>query len=259
MILMAAFLGLCYVIIRNLYLYDPKLKTLIQNPKWTEILEATDILFSLPFYVIIFALAAFSAYELCGKMSTRESGITKSSYLFLMLYVTRMSTHSITQWIVLADKPTLRLQMTAHHLLSTVCFLVVLNSTKRHFYASFAGCCEFSTIFLNIILALKWFTSPVQKRKASHIALTKATSVMLWMGFLCFRIILFPMWMYMYYIDIIQMWQDATYFEMYIYPSVGSLIFVLSCIWFVPISQGTFRSLRGISRAHKTSNPGWMN
>lgn len=236
----AAFLGLTYIIT----LYDAKDGKVLGAPSIAQRMEAADVLFSIPFYVLMVALAMWATYDLCGDVTTRWHGVTPASFYFMLLYVTRMTTHMPIQWVVLQSDPKLRLQMTAHHLLSVFCFGNALVTTRMHFWANFDGCCEFSTVFLNMVFGFKWV---FPKDPPTCFIAQSLTGVMLWIGFVVFRLILFPMWLWMFYQDITtdpeESWDTVTTMERFLYPSVTLFLLVLSTIWFVPITKGLLKAL----------------
>jgi len=249
-IVMAAW-GACLALTYCLTLYDSKDGNVLKVLTWAKRLEAADLIFSCPFYILLFILAARAAVDLYGNLESRWHGMTLCSYHFQLLYVARMSTHCPIQWIVLRHDPKLRLQMTAHHFLSIICFGCALVSTRMHFWANLDGCCEFTTVFLNFVFAFKWF-SP---KDDNLYAIPKAVSgVMLWIGFIIFRLVLFPAWLWGFYADITnhpaQTWDRLTMLERYLYVFVNVFLLVISTIWFIPITKGVMKAL-GYGPKHK--------
>lgn len=236
-----ACLGLTYVIT----LYDAKDGHVLKDPTMRERLEATDLIFSLPFYFVIFALSAIASYEHWEDVNSRWHGTSTASWYFQMFYVVRMSTHSFIQWYVLAGNPKLRLQMTGHHLLSIICYGGGLVTTRMHFWACLDGLCEFTTIFLNIVFAFK----TLSPKDDSKYALAKVGSgVVLWAGFVVFRLVLFPAWLWWFYLDITtnpaQTWDRVGMIERYFYAGVTVVLLGLSIMWFIPITKGMLKGVR---------------
>lgn len=243
------FWGACYVFSFYVTLYDQKTQEIIKSPTRAQRFEAVDIIFALPFYVLLFVLSTNASWELCSDVVARWHGVSFSSRLFQLLYAVRMSTHCPIQWVVMANNPTLRLQMTAHHVLSVICYSGGLITTRMHFWAVLNGCCEFSTIFLNVVFAFKWFAPKKQDTRAA-----KVSGLMLWLGFVVFRLVLFPMWLWWFYGDISQdaaeSWNRVGAIERYFYPLVTAFLLVMSTIWFIPITKGLLKAL-GLSAPNK--------
>jgi len=240
--------GACLALTYRMTLHDPKEGNVLGKPTWGQRLEAADLIFSLPFYIVICLLAITASIDLMADVSTRWHGVTFCSKCFQLLYVARMSTHCPIQWIVLKSNPTLRLQMTAHHILSIIAYGGGLCTGRCHFWANLDGCCEFTTVFLNLMYAFKWFGA------ASYVKSQAFVGVMLWGGFIVFRLVLFPVWLWWFHSDITehpaQTWDQVTVVEKYFYASVTLFLLVISCVWFVPITKGLLKAL-GVTKTAK--------
>lgn len=242
----------CYVLSAYIRLHDQKDKSVIKNPTMAQRFEAADVIFALPFYVLIFVFSMKATYELYGDVTSRWHGTTFSSQQFQLLYVVRMTTHIPIQWVVLASNPSLRLQMTGHHVLSAVAYGGGLITARCHFWACLDGCCEFSTIFLNLVFAFKWLAPEKQSG-----LLFQASGMLLWIGFVVFRLTLFPAWLWFFYVDArdnpSQSWDRVSMFEQYFYALVTLFLLVMSCIWFIPITKGMLKGLGliGAKKARK--------
>jgi len=250
------FWGICYVISGMVTIHSAKDKSVVTNPTLAQRFEVADTIFALPMYVLLFACALRGSIDMNGDVNSRWYGVTFSSWLGNLVYLARMLTHCAIQWVVLASNPTLRLQMTAHHVLSIFAACWCLTTNRMQFWTCLCGCCEFSTIFLNFIYVYK-FLAP--ERQDSIFA--KLSGLFLWIGFVVFRLALFPYWLYMFYTDItvhaVDSWDRVTLVERYFYPFLTIVLLVLSCIWFVPITKGLLKAM-GLS-GKKEKNPTKQN
>jgi len=122
--------------------------------------------------------------------------------------------------------------------------VAVLIVGRLHFWASFALCAETTTVFLNVLLVLKWL-SP--QDSTFHYVANGFSGVMLWVGFILYRLVLFPLWFVYYFWDIInhpvETSEPVTKYELWMYPVVAFVVLVLSIVWFVPITQGLLKAL----------------
>jgi hypothetical protein len=237
-----------------LTLYDPKKGERIEKPTFAQRLDAADSVFSMPFFPLLMVLALHGTYELwaMGTLHARWHVQLPSTRWFQLLYVTRMATHMPVQWVTLQRDPKLRLQMSMHHVLSVVCFSAGLIFDRAHFYAAFDGCCETSTVFLNTLYFLKTVAP-----KDTYPKTAAASGLGLWLGFVFFRLILFPAWLYLFISDMRnhpeQTWDLMNGFERYGYILTNLVLLALSLMWFVPITNGLLKAL-GLK---KTGSKAW--
>ena len=74
-----------------------------------------------------------------------------------------------------------------------------------------------------------------------------AAGLGLWLGFVFFRLILFPAWLYMFIGDMraspAQTWDLMNHFERYGYIATNFVLLGLSVMWFVPITNGLLKAL----------------
>ena len=72
---------------------------------------------------------------------------------------------------------------------------------------------------------------------------------LLWLSFVFFRMMLFPYWLYVFYMDVQSnpktTWNMLTFPEKYICPVTVIILFVLSTIWFVSITKGLIKAVKG--------------
>ena len=101
-----------------------------------------------------------------------------------------------------------------------------------------------TTLFLNCLFLLKTL-APDEKYAAA-----KAVSgLLLWAGFVVFRLVLFPVWLYVFYVDLTvnnapRMAEGATWFELCFYPATMTFLLVLSSLWMVPLTKGLIKALK---------------
>jgi len=241
---------LCLGVLGYCPIYDTKDHTggrvPISTPTLKQRMDAADLLFSIPFFPLMVALAFIGTYEIYSLNSAESRWHTMvfASRWFQVLYVSRMLTHMPIQWYLLQDQKQHRLNMTAHHILSVICYGGGLATGRLHFWAAFDGCCEITTIFLNGVFCVKVF-APAEK----YPFLTPFFGVMLWIGFVIFRLMLFPVWLWWFYRDLIdnpaQTWDRVSVLELSVYPIVTSFLLVLSVFWMIPITRGLVKAVLG--------------
>lgn len=246
-VLMAFAWGLCFAFTYAIPLYHPKERRMLEVLTQSQRIEAADILFSLPFYVLLVGLAQVSFYELYGDLSSRWTGVTVASKYAMILFSFRMFLHSPVQWVVLKGSPEFRLQMMVHHLYSGGCAFVALVLGRGHFWFVFTLIAEVSTVFLNGVLGLKWL-SP--QNSTLYCVINTFCGVMLWIGFIVFRLVMLPV------LSIWFLWDASMYpsktlsnwttFELVIYSLTVPLLIVLAFVWFGPITQGFFKALKNM-------------
>lgn len=214
------------------------------NPVTVEArLDAADKLLSTPFFALVALMAIKGTLELRGDVNTRWHGTSPTSRWAMILYVARMIMDFPIQQVTLAkDRPKL-VQMTAHHILSALAVGGGLVTGRMHYFALLDLCCETTTIFLNTIFALKTL-SPPNSVKNSMVAFL---GIGLFVSFLIFRIALFPYWLLTFHADVQASpkitWDAVQNSEKYFYVFVNVFLFILSCVWMVPITKGTLKAL----------------
>jgi hypothetical protein len=243
--------GMCFFLVISyvfkIPLYERKVLVPESNITIKHRLHVADDLFSSVFFPIMAYLAFSGSIELWneGTIEARWLETTYTSYLFIMMYVARMILHIPVQTILLwDDSKGLLGQMTAHHILSALCFGKGLLTQHMHFWGLFAGCCEFTTGCL-AILCISMNCFPPGHPIASIV--TAMMGSVLWLGFLVFRICLFPLWLWLFYMDIAadpdHTWALMSVTERVSYPLVVIMIFYLSCTWMWPITKGLLKVL----------------
>jgi len=227
--------------------YEEKIRVPASEMNFKRRLNVADDLFSVVFFPIIAYIAVSGSMELLDEntVDARWSESTPSSYWFMYLYVSRMLLHIPVQTILLWDNEKgLLWQMTAHHIFSTVCFANALVVHHMHFWGLLAGCCELTTGPLSILgISLNCFPPDHYYAKI----VTAFAGFALWLGFLVFRIALFPVWLWIFHSDIVtypeQTWAIMSGPERVLYPAVIMLLWGLSVMWMIPITKGLIKAL----------------
>lgn len=236
--------GLCFALTFGLTFYDPKKKIELPLLTLKQRVEIADNISSIPIYVLFCILATMSVCELWGDVHSRWHGVTMASKHFQLLYVAKVTFHLPVNYIVLQGDPVFHLLMVAHHLTSIACFGGSLITARMHFWATFNGLCEVTNVFLTSVFTLKWFSA---QNSSTHIFANAFLSVLLWITFLVFRLVLFPVCLCWLYVDSskhpAETWDRLTIYELSLYPTVTFFLLVLSIVWFVPVTKGTLKVL----------------
>jgi len=211
--------------------------------KW----EVMDLIFSLPYYPFISALALNSVFALSGK--DHFGDYVTSSYFCLLFYAAGNIIH-IPITFLKENAWKFKLQMLVHHLLSITCYVNGLLTLKLHFFGAMDALCEISTIYLNFVFLFKEFGAPQ--------LLQSINGVVLWITYLFLRIFLFPKWLYMFYTEIIadpSQWEGMNWVERYLCPLTTFILFVLSSIWMISITKGLIKNINAyLSKKTKKTN-----
>ena len=149
-----------------------------------------------------------------------------------------------------------KIPLLSHHILSCIAYSGGLLTGRLHFWAALDGMCEFTNIFLNILLLTKTSGGPSfgPKFKKKLGVIFDINGILLWISFLIFRIVLFPAWLYYFMRDCfvdnginLALWSTVTTFEFTFYPMVTVFLMALSTLWFWKLTIGVIKSLRGES------------
>lgn len=207
-----------------------------------------DVYFSMVFFPLLAFAAVAASLELRHDVQSRWQGTCFWSELYLVLYVSRMMCHIVIQ--PMTDMhPSLLIMMTIHHLISMGCYILGLGYGRCHYWGCLDGCCEITTVFLNVLYLFNTPLEPTGKLKDNlpH-WLVAINSFALWLAFLVFRLMLFPYWIYTFRQDMHQMPQltrdITTSLERFVYPGTTGILLCLSTMWFIPITQGMLKTLR---------------
>jgi len=203
--------------------------------------DAADLLASTPVFAMLVYYAVASTLQLRGSVEDRWAGVGADGSSFFLLYIARQLVSLPFVFLSdMADRD--KVLMAVHHAVSIGAFLAVLATQRMYFYGTLLGTCEISTCFLNAMLIRK----AMAKKNTGAAAVL--TSVCLWLSFLGFRIVLFPVVVGLYCADSRQSPAETvgrlSLLERVAYPCTVVLLFAMSAKWFVSITRGTLRSVR---------------
>eukprot|EP00940_MAST-03C_sp_MAST-3C-sp2_P000762 g762.t1 len=212
--------------------------------------DAMDLLGSTPIFILIVVFAFKGTYDLYDDVRSRWLGVSDDAERLLALYFARQIVHMGMLPIqrTMSRKDTVLLAF--HHLVSGAGVAMGLHIGRMHFWGCFSACCEVSTVFLNFFYIMK------SRGKAARKSLCwKINGVCLWFAFLLFRMILFPVLLFIMYADSVERPDVAlpsvSLAEQIFYPSSILLVFILSVFWFVPLTRGFLKSVGGLSTTKK--------
>lgn len=240
------FLGFCACLActRNVQLYSSETRQAIVRPTMANWVNAADCVFTCVFMLVVSVLCLVGTYNLWSlhSVEARWEMTDPSIEWFLSLYVARKVLHLPILFITSLDNKGMLAMMIAHHTLSAACYGYGLATSRMHFWGGLDGCCEVTSIALNLLYSLQVF-GPDDSIKMS-MAFAGMTT---WLTFIVFRLMLFPFWLWQFWSDISnypeKTWERVTTVERYMYPGVTVLLLILSITWFVPM---TARILEGL-------------
>eukprot|EP01062_Namystynia_karyoxenos_P060606 TRINITY_DN52277_c0_g1_i1.p1 TRINITY_DN52277_c0_g1~~TRINITY_DN52277_c0_g1_i1.p1 ORF type:complete len:294 (+),score=73.40 TRINITY_DN52277_c0_g1_i1:80-961(+) len=185
--------------------------------------------------------------DLGGSVAQRWHGRTTESQFFQLLYLTRSVLHCFVQLRQQLSTSHLAL-MTLHHVISAVCYAGGLTLGTMHYFACLDGMCEISSVFLDVLYALKLVK--LRGKRLQDVVpgwVTAVNGVCLWVSWMIFRLVLFPFWLWTWWTDVSesteQTWDVAnTNVERYLYPLVTAVLLGLSIHWFIPITKGVLKA-----------------
>jgi len=206
-----------------------------------------DLFFSTALFPVMTWSAMVGSWRLRADVALRWHGVVPESQFFMMLYTTRATLHCLLQCKMRMSWSHFVL-MTLHHILSMLCYSGGVLLQSMHFWGCLDGCCEMSTIFLNNMYLFKEVKLGGRElRQVLPAWVYAANGLFLWLSFLVFRILLFPLWLCLWYRDVSlspeTTWDRSTYIECYLYPAVTVFLFILSAYWFVPVTKGLLKAL----------------
>jgi len=216
-------------------------------PKHKDPWALADTLSSAIVYPLMVYLAVSGASGLSVDIDLRWRGNTYESSAFLILYVTRTLLHMFMQ--TMQDmSPKQFMLMTIHHCLSLLCMGNGLVTGNMHYWGCLAGVCEMTTMFLNNVWLCKEVNIKGEPLQSYIPAWAYALNgLLLWFGFIVFRLVLFPFWLYQFHNDVHtapgRTWEISSLVEKYAYVLVVSFLLALSTYWMLPITKGLMKAL----------------
>jgi hypothetical protein len=205
--------------------------------------ELADVYFHFVFVPLVLLLVVRALLELTPLgVEARWHRSTMESRAFLALYVAQSSAH--IGILYLKRQVGSPAAYVAHHVLSVACYGHALWTGRMHFWAVLAALCEVTNIFLNnlfLFRTLKW--------DRTFGLVYKANGVLLWLSYVLFRLVLFPVWLALFARDVTNRrevtWTRVNAFERCAYPITTILLFVISSFWFAKITAGLINAIRG--------------
>lgn len=181
-----------------------------------------------PFFVAMVFFAHRGVMEIFLAHASRTNDSSPSTDTFIHIYIASNIIAALGQ--LQTEEGALLAQLMAHHVLSIACFAGGFYFDRFRFWTAFAGLCETTNLFLVPVFAAKEL--PQIKFQSWY----KFNGLLLWVTFVVYRLILFPVWLYVWYSDVKPL--DVSPFEQYGYPSTIFALLVLSCFWFMQIHRG---------------------
>jgi hypothetical protein len=205
-----------------------------------------DVVACSPVVLYLSWKAVIATAEHHSGLEARWFGSSEASIAFQLMYVAWTIVH-IGITCLRHMTPLNRNMMLAHHMLSLASYSGSLITGRSHFWACFAGCCEITNVFLNnVFLAkhFKWNGVPLELSLQRSFA---CNSLLLWISYVVFRLILFPVWMFLWFRDrnlLITRGLDVmSRYEKVLYPCAIGFLLVYSVVAFVPITKGLMKTL----------------
>ncbi|KAJ8598774.1 hypothetical protein CTAYLR_009870 [Chrysophaeum taylorii] len=208
----------------------------------TQRLEAVDRLVLFPYLVVVSWLAVrASAGPAWGSFEERWFESSVVARWCLVLYVTKTFVDLFAQLATLGKPGAKRVEMIAHHAVSAFCIAHGLHAGVCHFFGCLAIVSEVSTLFLNGLMAVKLFTGEKTKLQRN---LSVLNGLLLWLSYLVVRILLFPMWFWIFFSDVASHdVSSVSKVQLVLYPASTLTIFILSLYWFGLITSGLIKAL----------------
>lgn len=187
-----------------------------------------------PFIVIMCIFAHCGTWHHVATQASRVSDSNGHIDNFAILYIASNVVQALGQ--VQTESGLFLCQLMAHHILSIGCFTGGFYFDRLRFWTALAGLCEVTNLFLVWVFVAK--EAPYIKKHRWY----ALNGVMLWITFVVYRLVLFPIWLYMWYSD--QMPATLHPFEKYGYPATIWGLLVLSTLWFRQVHNGLKKSLK---------------
>jgi hypothetical protein len=225
-----------------------------KHPKWSS-LQQEKVAGAISMYPALFLLIYTSHYTIfieenqfyglsSDKINARTYESSSTCDIFANLYIATNIVQAIGQ--IQTENPPLVYQLMVHHFISVVCYISSFYFDRLRWWATLAGCCEITNLFLiPVVLCKEFFPS-----WTTHYWYLW-NSRLLYVTFVTHRLILFPCWLCLWYYDrwystiisfnindnettassTIHLWEGI------LYPSTIVGLLMLSIIWFTMISH----------------------
>ena len=201
-------------------------------------IENIDIIYH-SLYIPILCYYCTQSIMLINYHSQYNRLVDYNSYgdIFLKLYISNNIIHNIVILLKSRDKKYI-ISMTIHHMLSSYSYYYGILSNNCLYYGLLAGLCEFTVIPLNNIHLFKLFS-------INNNYITKLNSILLWISWIFFRIILFLYLIYQYIYDYNYIYHNMNKYHLINYTLfVIIILFILNITWFILIHKGLIKTLK---------------
>ena len=215
-----------------------------------DLYSTADNVYSIFFHSYIFWLATDVSIRLSGTIDDADSaqlrwnGTTRTSNIFMWLFVIDNTVHIPLQ--LAKDVPFAKsATVAAHHLLGNLCYIGGLWTQRMHFWACLAGLCEITNPLLSIVFMLKEL-GLADRPTGPWPRVFKGFSLLTWVAFLLFRLILLPSWIILFSRDAVlhpHASEGSTLLERVGYPLSVLAVLLMSILWMVPLTKGLMKVL----------------
>lgn len=203
--------------------------------------EAADRIALFPYLIVVSILALASSWPAFGTFEERWFGTTEANRWCMVLYCTKTGFDMVAQLLTLGDANSKRIEMLAHHAISTAAIAHGIHSGYCGFFASLAIISEISTIFLNAVMSIKLFTG---ERTKTQRFLVAVNGLLLWLSYITCRLLVFPFWLWLFLTDAAAHDVSAVSpIQLVMYPLSTASMLVLSLYWFLLITRGLQKAL----------------
>eukprot|EP00457_Paulinella_chromatophora_P009065 gb/GEZN01009119.1/.p1 GENE.gb/GEZN01009119.1/~~gb/GEZN01009119.1/.p1 ORF type:complete len:302 (-),score=28.87 gb/GEZN01009119.1/:451-1332(-) len=222
-------------------------------PKWLHHPVAFAwVLWWYPYMVLLLPSCVLGVWTCMGDIHQRWYGENIYTDAFLILYISSQFLGLIKEilWEPGSNFGMKKMLIFLHHVISGGCFVFAIYMGRLHFWACFCGLCEITNVPLNILTIAKW--KGLRARFESNpflVFICAFNGVLLWLGFLLLRVVLFPIFLWCFAYDCFypglgeHPCQDVTWVELIMYPFIATLIWALSVYWFILIHKGMLKAL----------------
>eukprot|EP00808_Paulinella_micropora_P019429 g32752.t1 len=205
-----------------------------------------------PYMVLLLPTGVLAVWTLCGNIHDRWYGNNLWSEVFMVLYVSNQSLGLVHE-VLFEEGASCSFKkwlMYVHHMISAGCFFAGLFMGRMQFWACYAGLCEITNIPLNILTIAKWKGfREVFEQSLVLTRLVQVNGILLWLGFLVLRVLLFPTFIFYFTRDCLSPpsredpCATVTWGEKFMYPFITILIWSLSFYWFILIHKGMLKAV----------------
>lgn len=217
-------------------------------PNTHNLFYSADAIFGLPYFGAVAYFSSVGTWELWQNAALRWSGVTEASKTVGLLITSRMIVH--IPFVPLKGFSRFENRMLwMHHIL---CILVCgggLVTGRCHFWGCLGTMCEYTNVFASIDEFFDSLGPNQPKLSPRKPLLFKINHLMLCVSFIIFRILLFPILLFLWIRDVrifpdkVLQHPNSSWLEVYLFPCMPVVIWALSLGWCLPILRETYRTL----------------